>query len=277
MDSKKRFSLIAGPCVIESELATLEVADHLARLAQAFDFDLIFKASFDKANRMALQSYRGPGLTAGLDILAKVKKQFHLPITTDIHEPYQAEAVAEVADIIQIPAYLCRQTDLLVAAAKTKKCVNIKKGQFMSPEQMFYCFEKVAQSGGQNIILTERGVCFGYNQLIVDMTSIEKMLSFGCKVCFDATHSVQKPGGAGHQSSGAKQYVNHLTRSALAAGAQMVFCEVHMDPPFAKSDAALQLSPKELESFLPMWISLFDLIQNHKVFSSQGSLCLQER
>ena len=270
MNFKKRFHLIAGPCVIESEEATLETAARLLEIAKTFDIDLTFKASFDKANRMALHSYRGPGIEAGLAILEKVKTTFGLAMTTDIHEPWQAAPVADIVDILQIPAYLCRQTDLLVAAAATGRPVNVKKGQFMAPDQMKHCLEKLRLSGASEVILTERGSTFGYNRLIVDMPAIQEMQRWGCKVCFDATHSVQQPGGEGSHSGGARGNVNVLTRAAIAAGADILFCEVHLDPSKAKSDAAVQLTPEMLSTYLPTWIALFDLVQNETNYVHTG-------
>lgn len=256
-------TLIAGPCVIESLDSCRMIAHHLVHICSKEGVQLIFKASFDKANRSSIHGFRGPGIDEGLSILETIKKEFNISVTTDIHEPWQAEPVAQVCDILQIPAYLCRQTDLIVQAAKTGKTVNIKKGQFVSPEQMKQCKDKVLSTGNEKIILTERGACFGYNNLIVDMTSIPKMQSLGVLVCFDATHSVQKPGSFGEKSGGDSFYAPLLAKSALAIGADLLFCEVHQDPKNAKSDASLQLSFDQLESHLNEWNQIYRLRCQH--------------
>jgi 2-dehydro-3-deoxyphosphooctonate aldolase (KDO 8-P synthase) len=227
---------VAGPCVIESEAHCRALALQLASWARSLDLQLVFKASFDKANRTSASSYRGPGMAEGIRILSAVKRETGLPILTDIHEPGQAGPVAEVADAIQIPAFLCRQTDLLVAAAKTGRVVNIKKGQFLSPWDMAHAVEKVASAGCDRILLTERGVSFGYNNLVVDMRSIPVMRSLGWPVIFDATHSVQLPGGAGGASSGQREFVPALAHAAAGAGADGFFFEVHDEPAKALSD-----------------------------------------
>ncbi len=224
-------ALIAGPCVIESEEHVHFLAREILRAAGPF----VFKASFDKANRTSLNSYRGPGLEEGLRILAGVKSE-GFPILTDIHEPGQAERVAEVADVLQIPAFLCRQTDLLVSAGRTGRVVNIKKGQFVTPRDMWLAAEKVASTGNTKILLTERGTAFGYNNLVVDMRGIAIMRESGCPVVFDATHSVQLPGGAGIASGGQAEFIEPLARAAVAAGADALFIEVHEAPERALSD-----------------------------------------
>jgi 2-dehydro-3-deoxyphosphooctonate aldolase (KDO 8-P synthase) len=230
-------ALIAGPCVIESEDHTLRLAEALKRICEGLQIPFVFKASFDKANRSSLKSYRGPGLAEGLGILAKVRKTVDVPVLSDIHVPDQAPAAGEVLDCLQIPAFLCRQTDLLIAAARTGRCVNAKKGQFMSPEEMGNVAAKLRESGCNNLTLTERGTFFGYNRLVNDMTAIEKMQSYA-PVVFDATHSCQLPGAAGTQSGGERQYVGTLAAAAIAAGADALFMEVHDDPDRAKSDPA---------------------------------------
>lgn len=230
------FFLIAGPCVIESESSTLHIAKELKDIAFRNEIDFYFKASFDKANRTSLDSFRGPGLDEGLKILKKIKSCLDVKICTDIHEPYQAEKVAEVADIIQIPAFLCRQTDLLVAAAKTGKIINIKKAQFLAPWDMINVVKKIEAFGNKNIMLCERGVSFGYNTLVVDMTSIFEMKKFGYPIVFDATHSVQKPGGRGSATGGNREYVEPLAKAAIASGADALFFEVHHEPEKALSD-----------------------------------------
>ena len=233
---------IAGPCVLESLELAMEVALSLARIAQKLGVTIVFKSSFDKANRTSIKSFRGPGLATGLKWLEKIKVETGLPILTDIHTPDQAEPVAEVADVIQIPAFLCRQTDLLVAAARTGKIVNVKKGQFVAPWDMGQVVEKIKQSGAttamadDKIWLTERGTTFGYNNLVVDFRSLPIMQSSGFPVIFDATHSVQLPGGKGTCSGGQREFVPVLARAAVAAGCNGVFMEVHPDPDHALCD-----------------------------------------
>ena len=233
---------IAGPCVLESLELAMEVALSLARIAQKLGVTIVFKSSFDKANRTSIKSFRGPGLATGLKWLEKIKVETGLPILTDIHTPDQAEPVAEVADVIQIPAFLCRQTDLLVAAARTGKIVNVKKGQFVAPWDMGQVVEKIKQSGATTAIaddkiwLTERGTTFGYNNLVVDFRSLPIMQSSGFPVIFDATHSVQLPGGKGTCSGGQREFVPVLARAAVAAGCNGVFMEVHPDPDHALCD-----------------------------------------
>ena len=222
-----KFTLIAGPCVIESEENVMQIAETVKEITERLDLDYYFKASFDKANRTSISSYRGPGIKKGLEILQKVKDTYGLKICTDIHEPWQAEKAAQVADIIQIPAFLCRQTDLLVAAAKTGKTINIKKAQFLAPWDMKNVVTKVEESGNHNIMLCERGTSFGYNTLVVDMTGIVEMKKFGYPVVMDATHSVQKPGGKGNATGGNRAYVEPLAKAAIAAGADALFFEVH--------------------------------------------------
>lgn len=233
---QKKFIVIAGPCVIENEEITLQIAEKLKRISSELDIDFYFKASFDKANRTSIDSFRGLGMEQGLRILKKVKDIYRLNIVTDIHEPYQAESVAEVADIIQIPAFLCRQTDLLIAAAKTGKCINVKKAQFLAPWDMKNVVHKLEKAGNQNIMLCERGTSFGYNTLVVDMTSIVEMKKNGYPVIFDGTHSVQKPGGNGVSTSGNREYVPYLVKAAVAAGVDGVFLETHFEPDQALSD-----------------------------------------
>ncbi|HEX7549578.1 MAG TPA: 3-deoxy-8-phosphooctulonate synthase [Candidatus Methylomirabilis sp.] len=228
-------ALIAGPCVLESSALSLEIAAFLADLSRRLDLPVVFKGSFDKANRSSAASSRGPGEEEGLRILAMVKERFELPVTTDIHEPAQAQRVAEVADLLQIPAFLCRQTDLLVAAAGTGRPVNIKKGQFMAPADMKNAVGKVTTAGNGAVLLTERGTTFGYNNLVVDFRGLPLMRTF-CPVVFDATHSVQRPGGAGSVSGGEREFVAPLARAAVAAGVDALFLEIHPDPDRALSD-----------------------------------------
>jgi 2-dehydro-3-deoxyphosphooctonate aldolase (KDO 8-P synthase) len=230
--------VIAGPCVIESEAHAVELAGRISEIAARAGMPCVFKASFDKANRTSGRSPRGPGMKEGLRILARVRREIGAPILTDIHEPAQAAPVGEVVDILQIPAFLCRQTDLLRAAARTGRVVNIKKGQFLAPWDMKHAVEKVTEAGGERIILTERGASFGYNRLVADMTSLVEMAKLQWPVVFDATHSVQTPGGAGASSGGAPEHIAPLARAAVAVGVQGVFMEVHDDPPNALSDGA---------------------------------------
>ncbi len=238
LGEKAPLAFIAGPCVIESEAMVLSIAEKLARIAEERNILLIFKASFDKANRSSVDNFRGPGMKKGLSILAKVKKETGLPILTDIHQPDQAEPVAEICDILQIPAFLCRQTDILTAAGKTGALVNIKKGQFMAPAEMKNAVEKVRSTGCEKILLTERGTTFGYNNLVVDMRSLAIMRENNTPVVFDATHSVQLPGGHGTASSGERQFVPLLSRAAVAAGIDALFMEVHPTPECALCDGA---------------------------------------
>jgi 2-dehydro-3-deoxyphosphooctonate aldolase (KDO 8-P synthase) len=245
-----KVTLIAGPCVIESEQLCLQVARQVQTLCERLGIACIFKASFDKANRTSLHSFRGPGIVEGLRILGEVKRQTGLPLTTDIHEPWQAERVAEVVDLLQIPAFLCRQTDLLVAAARTGKPVNVKKGQFMAPWDMRHVVEKLRESGAAGVMLTERGVSFGYNTLVVDFTALPQMRALGVPVVFDATHSVQLPGGAGARSGGRREFVPHLVRAAVAVGIDALFMEVHPDPDQGLSDPATMFPLHELEGLL---------------------------
>ncbi len=230
------FFLIAGPCVIENESTTLEIAGFLKSMGESLGIPIIFKASYDKANRTSLNSYRGPGAEEGLDILRKVKNRFQLPLLSDVHRPAEIEKAATVLDVIQIPAFLCRQTDLIVAVAKTGVTVNIKKGQFISPYEMGPITEKVTESGNRKLLITERGYSFGYNNLVVDMRSLAIMSRLGFPIVFDATHSVQLPGGAGNSSGGQREFVDCLAKAAVAAGANGVFMEVHPDPDHALCD-----------------------------------------
>ena len=231
-----RHFLIAGPCVIESEQLALETAERIAEIAAALRIPYVFKSSYDKANRSSIHSFRGPGLHAGVTVLRKVRERVGVPVLTDIHSVEEAAVAAEAADILQIPAFLCRQTDLLVAAAKTGRVVNVKKGQFLSPWDMSNVVKKLEESGTNKIVLTERGTTFGFNNLVVDMRSLPIMRGLGYPVVFDATHSVQLPGGAGTASSGQREFVAPLASAAAAAGCDGFFMEVHPDPAQALSD-----------------------------------------
>jgi 2-dehydro-3-deoxyphosphooctonate aldolase (KDO 8-P synthase) len=246
--------LIAGPCVIESIEIVTETADFLKKLSVDLDIPVIFKASYDKANRTSIRSFRGPGLTDGLSILAGIRQEFGLPVVSDVHTVDQVAAAARVLDIIQIPAFLCRQTDLLIAAARTGKPVNAKKGQFLAPWDMANVVEKLAEAGNRQVLLTERGAMFGYNNLVVDFRSLKIMQDLGCPVVFDATHSIQLPGGAGTSSGGQREFAPVLARAAVAAGADAVFMEVHPNPDQARCDGPNSL-PLE---------SLYDLISELK-------------
>lgn len=245
-----RMFLISGPCVIESEDMVLYIAGLLKQITDELGIKYYFKASFDKANRTSVHSYRGPGIDEGIKILKRVKEEIGVNICTDIHEPWQAERVAEVSDIIQIPAFLCRQTDLLLAAGKTGKIVNIKKAQFLAPWDMGNVVQKVESTGNKNIMLCERGTCFGYNNLVVDMTAIPEMKKFGYPVVFDATHSVQKPGGNGTSTGGNRDYVPYLAKAAIAVGADGIFMEVHPDPDTALSDGANSIRLDDVKKLL---------------------------
>ena len=252
--------LIAGPCVIESEENVMLIAEKVMGIAERLDLDYYFKASFDKANRTSISSYRGPGIDEGLRILQKVKDTYGLKICTDIHEPWQAEKAAKVCDILQIPAFLCRQTDLLVAAAKTGKLINVKKAQFLAPWDMKNVVNKLEEAGNHNIMLCERGTSFGYNTLVVDMTGIAEMKKFGYPVVMDATHSVQKPGGKGTATGGNRENVEPLAKAAIAAGADALFFEVHPDPDNAKSDGPNMVRLDEFEEMLKRIIKVYDAV-----------------
>jgi 2-dehydro-3-deoxyphosphooctonate aldolase (KDO 8-P synthase) len=254
--------LIAGPCVIESEAHARKMAEHVARISADAGVPYIFKASYDKANRSSVKSFRGPGLTAGLQILAKIKKDLNLPILTDIHDASQAASAAEVCDILQIPAFLSRQTDLLEAAAKTGRIVNVKKAQFLSPWDMTNVAEKIAQAGNHRIILTERGASFGYQNLVVDMRSFPILKKLGYPVVFDVTHSVQLPGGQGHASGGQPEFIEPLARAGVAAGVDGIFLETHDNPEAALSDGANALPLSQLAGLLARLKELSTVVRN---------------
>jgi 2-dehydro-3-deoxyphosphooctonate aldolase (KDO 8-P synthase) len=242
--------IIAGPCIIESEAMCLQVGEHLKAICEKLGFGYVFKASFDKANRTSIHSFRGPGLEGGLEILASVKSKLRVPVLTDFHEPAQAAIVGEVADILQVPAFLARQTDLVAAAARTGRAVNIKKGQFMAPWDLSQVVGKLRESGCESILLTERGVSFGYNTLVVDFRSLPQMRALGYPVCYDVTHSLQQPGGQGTHSGATREFAPHLASAATAVGVDALFLEVHPEPSQAMSDAAAQLSLEEAEKLL---------------------------
>ena len=253
----RKLSLIAGPCVIENERLCMMVAESMQRTCRRLGINYVFKASYDKANRTSGQSFRGPGLQAGLDVLAKVRTRFQVPVLTDVHTVAEAEAAGKVVDVLQIPAFLCRQTDLILAAVATGKIVNLKKGQFLSPQEMSQVTAKAKQAGGRHLLVTERGTTFGYNNLVADMRSIPILKRIGCPVIFDATHSVQLPGGGGHQSSGQREFAPVLARAALAAGATGVFFETHPRPDRALSDGPNMMPLKEMPQLLKGLLKIF--------------------
>jgi 2-dehydro-3-deoxyphosphooctonate aldolase (KDO 8-P synthase) len=265
----KTFFLIAGPCVIESEGLTLEIASEMARIAKEEDIPVLFKASYDKANRTSITSFRGPGQADGLRILGKVKALTGLPVLSDIHGPEQALAAAEVLDVIQIPAFLSRQTDLLVSAARTGKTINLKKGQFQSPEDMRHAVKKISDTGNSKIMLTERGTSFGYNDLVVDMRSILRMRKLGCPVVFDATHSAQFPGAATGASGGDRTLVPPLARAAVAAGADGVFMEAHPDPDRALCDGPNSLNLADLQGLVRSLKQIFNMVPHPSTETSE--------
>ncbi len=255
-----QLALIAGPCLAESLEMCLAVAGELAELCRSLEVGYVFKASYDKANRSAAGAARGPGLTTGLAWLAEVRRQVGCPVLSDVHEAAQCPPAGEVLDCLQIPAFLCRQTDLLTAAAAAGKCVNIKKGQFMAPDDMANAVEKVRAAGNDNVLLTERGTSFGYHRLITDYRGIVQMRPFA-PVCFDATHSVQEPGGLGNASGGRREFVAPLAAAAMAVGADALFLEVHPDPDNAQSDAASQLPLNQAPDLLKRCLDVFRLVR----------------
>jgi 2-dehydro-3-deoxyphosphooctonate aldolase (KDO 8-P synthase) len=258
-------ALIAGPCVIESRRACLSLAERLAALADEWAIPFVFKASYDKANRTSIDSYRGPGLAEGLDILAEVRSRFGVPVLTDVHTPEQAAAAAAAVDAIQIPAFLCRQTDLVIAAAETGRPVNVKKAQFMAPEDMAQVIAKIERAGNRRILLTERGSSFGYRNLVADMRSLPLMRELGCPAVFDATHSVQRPGGAGDRSGGDGRFAPVLARAAAAAGCDALFLETHPRPARALSDGANAIPLVQLKK---LWLECRDI--SARVDGSRG-------
>lgn len=254
------FKLIAGPCAIESEEMAMDIAEKMKAITDKLGIDYTFKGSFDKANRTSIHSKRGLGIDEGLRILQKVKNTYNIPVATDIHESWQAEPVGKVVDIVQIPAFLCRQTDLLVAAAKTGKCINIKKAQFLAPWDMKNCLQKVVESGNSNVMLCERGTSFGYNTLVVDMTGPVEMKKFGYPVIFDATHSVQKPGGKGDATGGNREYVEYLAKAAIAVGVDGLFMETHQNPDEAWSDGPNMVKLDDMEELLTKLVKVYEAV-----------------
>lgn len=253
-------TIIAGPCVVESSQHALFMAQEIKDICAHVGVDVVYKSSFDKANRSSIESFRGDGMESGLSVLAEVKNEIGVPVITDIHEPWQAERVAAVADILQIPAFLCRQTDLLVAAAKTGKAVNVKKGQFLSPWDAKNIVEKLQAAGCDKILLTERGASFGYNNLVVDLRSFPVMRSFGVPVVFDVTHSLQLPGGLGKATGGQSEYIENFARAGVACGVDAVFMEVHDNPAKAPSDGPNQLPLARLEKLLAKLKAIHELV-----------------
>jgi len=258
----KRMVLIAGPCVIESEELCFSVASSLKQTYCRLGISFVFKASYDKANRTSAISFRGPGVEAGLQILANVRRKFQVPVLTDVHSETQAVRAAEVVDVLQIPAFLCRQSDLVAAAVQTGKIVNLKKGQFLSPMEMGQVVKKAQQAGGKRILVTERGTTFGYNNLVSDMRAIPILRRFGCPVIFDATHSVQLPGGGGGRSSGQREFAPVLARAAVAAGADGVFIETHPNPDRALSDGPNMVSLAEMPKLLATLLNVRDAVRD---------------
>jgi len=256
-----RLALIGGPCVIESEAHALSLGERIKTITSRQNVPLVFKASFDKANRTSLHSFRGPGIDEGLRILDRVKRELDLPILTDIHEAAQAAPVAEVADALQIPAFLSRQTDLLIAAARTGRPVNLKKGQFLAPRDMRYAIAKITENGNSQVVVTERGVTFGYNNLMVDMRAFPQLRSLGVPVVFDVTHSLQLPGGADGESSGQAEFITPLASAGVAAGIDGLFLEIHDSPTKAKSDGPNACPLDELEPLLQRLVRIDDVIR----------------
>jgi 2-dehydro-3-deoxyphosphooctonate aldolase (KDO 8-P synthase) len=257
-----RLTIIAGPCVIESPQHALMMARECSQLAQAAGLDFVFKSSFDKANRSSIHSFRGLGMEPGLEVLQHIKQELGLPVLTDVHDVAQVERVAEVVDVLQIPAFLCRQTDLIVAAAKSGRAVNVKKGQFLAPQDAQNIVAKVREVGGEKLLLTERGASFGYNNLVVDMRSLPIMRTFGVPVVFDVTHSLQLPGGLGHATGGQAEYIEPLARAGVACGVDAVFMEVHDCPEKALSDGPNALPLRRLEPLLFMIRDIHELVRS---------------
>ena len=258
---KQHLTLICGPCVIESESHALSAAEMLKEMLSSFPVQFIYKSSYDKANRSAYSGFRGPGLEQGLKILQKIKQEFDLPVLTDVHSPEEAVAAAEVCDVIQIPAFLCRQTDLIVAAAETGAVINVKKGQFLAPWDMANVVDKIRTAGNENIILTDRGTSFGYNNLVSDMRAIPIMQGLGYPVCFDATHSVQLPGGLGTSTGGQREFTPTLAKSAIAAGANALFIEAHPNPAEALSDKSSVMAFADLPALLECVVQIYQIVQ----------------
>ena len=266
----ERLLVIAGPCVIESESLTLAIAERLAQDTRDLDVQLVFKASFDKANRTSVDAYRGPGLDEGLRILERVHQATGLPVTTDIHVPAQAAPVGEVCELLQIPAFLARQTDLLVAAAETGRAVNVKKGQFLAPGDMRHVVDKLAAAGCRNVLVAERGTFFGYGRLVNDMRSIPQMQALGVPVVFDATHSVQEPGGLGGATGGNRAMVEPLARAAMALGVEGLFCETHPDPDQSPSDGPNMVPLDQFADLVGRLVAIRDMVKQFDAATQRG-------
>ena len=262
ISNKEKICLIAGPCQLENEQHALDMAGKISEISKKYNIGFIYKTSFDKANRTSLKSKRGVGLEKSLPIFDKIKKQINVPVLTDIHNTEQCSIVADHVDVLQIPAFLCRQTDLLVAAAKTNKVINVKKGQFLAPWDMSNVVKKISDTGNSNILITERGASFGYNTLVSDMRSIPIMAQTGYPIVFDATHSVQQPGGMGDKSGGERKFVSHLSRAAVAVGIAAVFIETHQDPDNAPSDGPNMVPLNEMDSLVNKLLEIDKLIKN---------------
>jgi len=263
ISNSNSFCLIAGPCQLETEQHAMDMAGKIKEITTSLGIGFIYKTSFDKANRTSLKGKRGAGLEQSLPIFDKIKKELNVPILTDIHNIEQCAVVAKHVDVLQIPAFLCRQTDLLIAAAKTKKIINVKKGQFLAPWDMVNVTKKISDSGNDNILVTERGASFGYNTLVSDMRSLPIMAKNGYPVIFDATHSVQQPGGQGDKSGGQREFVEHLSRAAIAVGVAGVFMETHQDPDNAPSDGPNMIPLSNLENLLKQLIEIDNIIKNN--------------
>ena len=261
ISNEDKICLIAGPCQLETEQHALDMAGKISEISKKYDIGFIYKTSFDKANRTSLKSKRGAGLEKSLPVFDKIKKQINVPILTDIHNIEQCSVVANHVDVLQIPAFLCRQTDLLVAAAKTNKVINVKKGQFLAPWDMSNVVKKISDTGNSNILITERGASFGYNTLVSDMRSIPIMAQTGYPIVFDATHSVQQPGGMGDKSGGERKFVSHLSRAAVAVGIAAVFIETHQDPDNAPSDGPNMLHLNNLEKLIYQMVEIDNLVK----------------
>jgi len=262
ISNKEKICLIAGPCQLENEQHALDMAGKISEISKKYNIGFIYKTSFDKANRTSLKSKRGVGLEKSLPIFDKIKKQINVPVLTDIHNTEQCSIVADHVDVLQIPAFLCRQTDLLIAAAKTNKIINVKKGQFLAPWDMVNVTKKISESGNDKILVTERGASFGYNTLVSDMRSLPIMAKNGYPVIFDATHSVQQPGGLGEKSGGQREFVEYLARAAVAVGVAGVFIETHQDPDNAPSDGPNMVPLDKLEDLLKQLSDIDNLIKN---------------
>ncbi len=258
---KDKMTLIGGPCVIENQDCLNEVAEEVKSVCSSLGIEYYFKASFDKANRTSIESYRGPGIKKGMEMLNEVRKKCGVKVATDIHEPWQAEIVSSVVDMIQIPAFLCRQTDLLIAAGETGKKINVKKAQFLAPWDMKNVVKKIESTGNRNIMLCERGSSFGYNTLIVDMSGIYEMKKIGYPIVFDATHSVQKPGGEGHCTGGKREYIEPLAKAAIAAGADHLFMEIHPDPDNALSDGPNMVRLSDFEQMMKRIMKVYEAVR----------------